>query len=392
MSKNSYPKRILLAVSYNVETGGVPAVLMTWIENSLKDNIQYEWYFAGNIIDKSLYTDLLNKGVKLYIGNHDVVGMDFYHPIVYVKYLRLIRKDINRLVDARKYDVIHVNGGELVFSAMMAKLASRKGIKSIIHSHSTGAVRTSSYLKRLLLIPVRRGIAKNADIMAACSYNAASSMFGKSNMNKAVVVNNFIDTNRFKFSVEKRKRIRNKLQVNDCFILGQVARLAPEKNQSYLIDIFKQIYKKMSNYRLLLVGEGSIEDDLKLYAKNSGLDGKVIFAGGTDTPEDYYCAMDLFVLPSLFEGMPVSGIEAQATGLPCVFSDSVTCDVKIISECIFISLKATAEQWADKILEFIKDNKDIDRENAWKIIHRAGYDKSNIDHVMMSLYESTINC
>lgn len=385
----SKPIKVLLAISYDVEHGGVQTVITTWIKNISKKNVIYDWYFGGDIKDLSLYNELADTGVKLHVGNHGVMKMSFRHPLRYVKYINSICKDIKNLLKEQNFDVIHINNGELVFSAAIARIARKCGVKCIVHSHSSGAL-AASFAKRALLFFVRKSIVKNVDMMAACSYEAAASMFGKKNENNTVIVKNYIDTLRFKYSSEKRQEVRKRFQLDDKFVIGQVARLSLEKNQRFLIDIYRAIYQKRPDARLLLVGEGTMEKELRSYVVDSGLENMVIFSGVTDKPEDYYSALDVFVLPSLFEGLPVTGLEAQSAGLTCIFSDAVSRDTEIIPKCKFISLKSSVEEWADIILRYFEEEKATDRENIWKRVYELGYDKSNINNDLFSLYNDVI--
>lgn len=380
-------KKVLLAISYDVERGGVQSVLTTWVKNVAHDLVDYTWYLGGDIKDEKLYAEIIQQGVKVVTGNHSVMRMSFSHIIRYIKYLRSIIKDINKVIDENNIEIIHINNGELVFCALLAKAAKKKGVKTIVHSHSSGSL-TASWLKKFLLIPVRQIIVRNTDLMVACSNISARSMFGKKNVSKVTIVKNFIDADKFKFSQEKRDMIRQKYNLTNKFVIGQVARLSAEKNQRFLIDIFKIVSQNNKTARLLLVGTGYMENELKDYVKEAGLSDKVIFSGNTDRPEDYYCAMDMFMLTSLFEGLPLSTIEAQTSGLRCIVADTIPWNAKITDFVEYVSLDSKPNVWAKTVLASINNTEKISREEMWKNTVVSGWDKSSITKSIFGLYNA----
>ena len=306
---------------------------------------------------------------------------------MFFKLIFKIMRDLSKILK-NNVDIVYINTGWVLYAALTAFIAKCYKIsKVIIHSHSAGAIAgvNSSNIKKIIYPIFRIFINLCATKKAACSKLAAEALFGKKYADDAIIIPNYIDANKFAFSNEIRQKERHKLGLEDNFVIGQVARLASEKNQKFLIDIFECVFKNDNSARLLLVGGGPLEDELKGYAKEKKLEDHIIFTGAADNPQDYYNIMDVFVLPSLFEGLPITGIEAQASGLPCVFSDTITQEVQLTDNCKFVSLNDSVKTWADLIMKY--KNYNIDRNNAWEIITNSNYDVSSIGKMIKKLYE-----
>ena len=184
-------------------------------------------------------------------------------------------------------------------------------------------------------------------------------MFGKKFLQKheLTIINNAIDINKYKYNKNTRIKIRDELKINDKFVIGHIGRFCFQKNHDFLVDVFNEVQKIEKEAVLLLIGEGELEKNIKEKVRKLGIEDKVIFLGTTDNVQDYLQAMDVFVLPSRFEGLPVVGVEAQVSSTKCFFSNNITSEVKITKNVEFISLNCSSKQWAKKILE----NKNIDK-------------------------------
>ena len=201
--------------------------------------------------------------------------------------------------------------------------------------------------------------------------------------NKVKIINNGIDVKRFTFNTEKRQEIRTKLNLNDeQIVFGHIGRFGEQKNHTFLIDIFEEIYKNEKNAILLLVGNGELEDSIKESVKQKGIDNQVIFYGITNKTDYLFSAMDIFLLPSLFEGNPVVGVEAQTSGIKCFFADTITKKANITDLVTFIPLEEGAKKWAEIILK----NKNYERQEQTKNIVKAGYDIENISKTLKEIY------
>ena len=194
-------------------------------------------------------------------------------------------------------------------------------------------------------------------------------MFG--NKKKYSVINNAIDTSKFHYDSSERCACRKELNIEPgAFVIGHVGRFNAQKNHSFLLDIFCAVLKKNKESMLLLVGEGDLESHIKMLAAQRGISNKVLFLGIRKDIHRIYQAMDVFVMPSLFEGLPVSGIEAQACGLPCVFSNTISFDTKITDNVSFVPLNISPSDWADNILNY----QNTTRSDQSGIVKAKGYD------------------
>lgn len=279
------------------------------------------------------------------------------HPLKVWQYI----KDISR---KNKYDVIHFNLGNanMIVYALPLKLFF-KDSKLIFHSHNgDDAKKITHYISRPILNMI-------ADKRIACSKTAASWMYGK--RANAILLNNAIDTEKFLFNETTRNRIRKELKIEDCFVIGHIGRFDKQKNHKCLIDIFYQLKKVHQNVALMLIGSGILEEEIKKYVKELKLENEVMFLGVKDNTNEYYQAMDLFVLPSLFEGLPIVAIEAQTSGLKCILSDNIDKNTRITDNVIFLPTD-NVELWKNNILKTIKLKHK--RKNMMKEIINANYD------------------
>ena len=177
---------------------------------------------------------------------------------------------------------------------------------------------------------------------------------------------------RFAFRQETRERLRQRHGLENCFVIGHVGRFNLQKNHSRLLELFAEIVKKIPEARLVLIGVGELEAAVKEKAQALALQDKVLFLGQMPDVSEWYQAMDCFVLPSLFEGLPVVGIEAQAAGLPCFFSDRVTDEVLLSPDAHRISLLADDAEWAREIAAARQPK--TDRHQGAAVVRQAGYD------------------
>lgn len=286
--------------------------------------------------------------------------------IIIPPYQRLFeyQKELYRIFKENNYKIVHSHISTL--SVFPLRIAKKAGVPiRIAHSHSTS---NKKEWKRNLIKNILRPFSKlYANQFFACSELSGRWLFGEKAFKngKIKIINNAIDLEKFKFNKEKRNEIRKKLKMDKNIILvGHIGRFVTQKNHEFLIDVFNEIIKKrkQENFdsKLILIGQGNLKENIIEKIKYLGLQDYVIFTGQTTNVSDYYNAMDIFVLPSLYEGLPVVGIEAQANGLLCEFSTDMTKETKVLNTTKFISLKETPENWANTILEDYKNFKRLD--------------------------------
>lgn len=278
-----------------------------------------------------------------------------------------------KLLAERQYDVVHLN----IFhglSLCYGSLARQAGIPvRIAHSHNSALRKSRARPLKLLVHYISRGLFSfSVTDLWACSGMAAKFLFSK----KALVSKDFhfipngIDVERFQFNASVREKVREELGLRNKYVIGNIGRLCYQKNQEFLIEIFSELLRGRPESCLLLVGAGEAEPMLRKKAEDLGVAGASIFYGTSARVEQLMWAMDVFVMPSRFEGLPVTGIEAQASGLPCVFSDAVTQECRICGSTQFISLSEPAEVWAEKISHISGCG---NREDAASAAQEAGF-------------------
>lgn len=268
-----------------------------------------------------------------------------------------------------EWKAIHLH--EILIQKPIFKAAKKSGIRiKIAHAHNVKlSNKPIKALRNKILIS---GICKSSNVLVGCSELALIKTFGKKAASRGMVLKNGINLDNYRFAIPERQRIRKELCLNDNFVVGNIGRLCIEKNQNFLLDIFSKIIEKKANSILLLVGDGEHSALIKKASRLQILD-KIIFLGNrTDIPL-LLCSMDVFVFPSIFEGLGVALIEAQAMGLKCFSSEKVPHEAKVSDNVAFLSLDDSAEMWASSIL-----SSDLTFKNASEDIISHGYDIKDV--------------
>ncbi len=345
-------KRILIYGMTSV-IGGLERYLINFLQNIDSTKYEIDLLLKKDIIGTNA-TEINGYYHKKYIFPHPNF---FKHPIKTFMFCKKIAEEKN-------YDIVYFNiiNAGFILCALPFKLFSKT--KIYIHSHNDNDENKifTHYIFRPLLNTI-------TDKKFACSISAARWMYGKVQKN-VILINNAIDLSIFKTDNKVRNKIRKKLKVEDKFVIGHVGRFCYQKNQEFLIDMYYELQKEVHNTKLLLIGTGDLESEIKKKVINLKLNDKVIFFGTTDKVNEYFNAMDLFVLPSRFEGLGIVAIEAQAIGLPCLLSNKVPNEAKITNITEFLPFDK--DIWKKKIINIM--NKDIKIKNRKAEIIKAGYD------------------
>jgi glycosyltransferase involved in cell wall biosynthesis len=335
---------------------GVASFLMNYYRHIDREKIQFD-FLSYSISKNNLIEEIRQLG-----GN--VFNAPNYkkHFFKYVRY-------IQNIIMNGTYDIVHCH--QFLLSIISLFIAKRTGIKvRIIHSHNSSI---SSLWKRLLVYLFRNIWFFFATDFFACSVEAANFLFGK--WCKCIIVNNAIEPERYVFNVIARNKIRSELHLpEDAFVIGYVARFVKEKNHLFLIDFFKNILQQNLNAYLLLVGDGNLQDNIKSYVTGLNLSENVIFYGVSNKTYELYSAMDVFVFPSLFEGLGITGLEAQCAGLPVIASLNIPKTMQVTNLVQWLDLKSGPEKWAEKVLEYSPPREKI---NMCEIITQNGYNIRN---------------
>ncbi len=261
--------------------------------------------------------------------------------------------------------------------------ARQAGIPTrIAHSHNA---KTVINLKYFFFLYEKMFIKKHCTDMFMCSTPAGEWSFGKKAVKDGRVefIKNGIETSRFKYDEQTRRELREELGVGDKIVIGHIGRFMQQKNHSFLLEIFKIIHDKNPNTVLALCGEGRLEDDIKKKASELGIENDILFLGVRSDTNRVYQAYDLFLFPSLWEGLPLTGIEAQTAGLPVLMSDIITPETIVTDNVTQFSLSQSAEAWADKALELLKNHK---RTDCSKQVVKAGFDIQDTADRLQNFY------
>lgn len=362
--------RILHSVS-NMDRAGIETMLMNYYRNIDKNRMQFD--FLCNKTKPGAYdNEIISMGGKIY----HTPGLN---PAKYPQYLSYMQALFQKHPE---YRIIHAHNGAFGVYALHA--AKKDGIPvRIFHGHDA---KLAFDIKWPLRIFCRSRLPYNCNYHCACGIDAARCYYGDAVIDRGdyKLIHNAIDVNRFRYNEEIRNSLRSMYHLEKKTVIGHIARFTKQKNHTFLIDIFQKIHEQDTNTVLVLLGEGELMEKMKKKIKNCGIEDSVMIMGNVANANEWYQAFDAFVLPSLWEGLPVVGIESQMASLPCIFSDTVTAETKISDKVTFLSLKQKPEAWAATILSKIKENKRIDME---KVITRAGYNIAVEAAKLQSFYE-----
>lgn len=351
-------KILIFGMSDNL--GGVESVIMNYYRNIDKRNIQFDFLYNTKTI---AYKEEIEK-----------LGGKVFKITPRGKNIKKYKSDINDFFKnhAKEYSAIWVNLC-ILSNIDWLKYAKKYGIKvRIIHSHNSKNMVSNSKLKYILHKINKLFIKKYATDFWACSNEAGKWFYNKKIMNsdKYKIINNAIDLKEYEFNNEIRNEYRKKLKLEGSLVIGHIGRMHFQKNQSFLIDIFNEINKINNNTHLLLIGSGEDEEKIKSKVKKLNLENKVTFLGLRKDVKNWMQAMDVFVFPSLFEGLGIVLVEAQANGMDIYASKEGVPPIAKMSENFeFISLNQSAKKWAETILA-----KNHVRRNNAESIRQNGYD------------------
>lgn len=325
----------------------------------LKDEFVFDWFIFGNKI-----------------GPYEEKFRELGSQIVHLEDIKLqfrartLESALYKFLKNSSYDTVYFDT-EFAGRSWLMFISGLAGVKyRVIHSHNTGETRHTPKLVNGFFKLLMKFVTTD---YLACSREAAEWLFPHSCLNKVKYVKNGIDTESFRFTSTKRDRIRKQFGISDAtLVIGNVGRLSKQKNQIKAIDILSAVKKKTNDVILLIVGSGELETEMKEYVRQKNLTDCVIFAGGTNDVASFYCAMDVFLLPSLYEGFGIVSIEASAAGLPVLMSDKTPNEVLLNENMRQLSLEASDEAWANCILK-MADLK-INRDEAWRNVKDSGYD------------------
>lgn len=301
----------------------------------------------------------------------DELGISVHYIVQRKKNLKKHFEEISKIIRDGKFDIVHCHDQN--WSIIYLKIAEKMGVPvRIAHSHLT--VQTSDRIKIAISNLFTTSLKKTATGYFACGKAAGVYMWGSeiANSSKLYVMRNAVDAQRFQFSDSIRDEYRKKFGFGDKTVIGHIGRFNEQKNHLFLINIFKEYLNIDSTAVLILIGIGELEQQIRELVIKNEMQNNVIFLGQREDVRELYNAFDVFVLPSLYEGLPVVGVEAQANGLPCVFSDTISNEVVILPNTKVLKLSDSAQMWAH-VIRNLANRKQNDRRDAIDLINAAGY-------------------
>lgn len=365
-------RRVLCILSC-MNAGGAETFLMKIYRKI--DRTKYQMDFCVNVFEEGFYDKEITQ-----------MGGRIFRIPAKSDSLKEFKRQLSSIIKSQKYNsVLRITSNTMGFLDL--KVAKKAGAK-VCAARSSNSNDPAGIKAKIAHKLGRFLYGKYVDIKIAPSDLAAIYTFGERTYQKGEVkiLRNALDLDVYMYDSEERKRIRKEFGVKDSDILcGHVGRFSAQKNHIFLIDIFSALCKKRSNYKLLLVGRGELEEQIRKKCAQEGLSDRVIFAGVRSDIPAVLSAMDVFVFPSLYEGMPNTVIEAQASGLSCLISDSITKEANVINLVEYMSLKRAASEWADKLSTM----RSSDRSKASLNLRNQGYSIDSVTEEFIKLiYES----
>jgi glycosyltransferase involved in cell wall biosynthesis len=371
----------VLQIVDSLGTGGIQAFILNVNKNINREKVKFDYLVYRDKND----VEFFDKHVENMGG--EIICLPKNHGIKRIKSFI----DLYKMQKNKKYSIIHIHGdrAKSFFEAAVLKLCKTPTV--IMHSHND---RMSKDKKLYYIHLGMQNIIKHLwkyiiDLEFACSINAAEWMFSEADIknSKVKVINNGIDEKRFIYNENIRQDYRKKLKIEDKFVIAHVGRFSYQKNHDFLIDIFNSVSRQCSNSVLLLIGDGELKDTIIQKVKLLNLEDKVIFYGLCDEIYNMLQAADVFVFPSHYEGLPVVGIEVQASSLMTIASDKITNEIKITDYWTSVSLDVSPEKWANIILKY-KDG--YIRKDTSHLIIEAGFSANAIAKDLEELYVNSI--
>lgn len=358
----------ILHVLGGLERGGAETMVMNLYRNIDHEKIQFD-FIIHTKEKQAYYQEILDMGGRIY-----------HFPAFNGKNMfYLKRKWTQFFIKHPEYKILHSHVRS--YASLYIPIAKKYGLKTIIHSHSTSNGKgASAIIKKILQFPLRY----QADYLMACSNEAGQWLYGKRacKSKNYIFLSNAIDIKKYRFSNKISTEYQKKMNLENKFVIGHVGRFHEAKNHGFLLDIFAEVCKKRSDAILLLIGDGDLRESIKDKVHSLKLDNNVILAGSRDDVPQLMQAMDLFVFPSLWEGLPVTVVEAQAAGLPCLISDNITTDVDLSKLVVRLPVD-DIYVWVEAIL-----NSEIKKSDVTSEIRRAGFDVKNSVENLTKFYYS----
>lgn len=363
------PLKVLMIVPNLRVANGVSSFALNYYRQTNKDNIS---------IDFALYSDRPSPYYDEIRTNGDRVTI--------LPSIKSIKKHImicQSLLKEGHYDIIHDN--TLHVSIPMMWCAKKMGVPvRILHSHNTKLGETTfKEARNKLFLPILRGLATD---YAACSELAGESMFRKKSF---TLIPNVIPLDNYRFDERKRQIVRGKMDAGRKYIIGTVGRLAEQKNPFFAVEVIKKLHEEIPDTEYWWIGSGGLDNKMKEYIESCGALNYIKLLGSRTDVLELYQAMDCFFLPSLFEGLPVTGVEAQAMGLPMVVSDTVTIEMVYTDLVDYVNLSESAEAWAKHLKKAL--GRKVNRESYSDKLKQSVFSDMGCGERLLNVYTELLH-
>ncbi len=365
--------RVLQIFGEPFSNGGQDSYIMNMYRHLDRERVQFDFFTPFKIRNQAMQAEVESLGGHMTAADYPF-GEDNN---------RYFREGVTAFLKEHPYEIVHIHSGSTYALMIGAKVARQCGARHVaVHSHCGGFVNLKYKIVRALsYVP----LLKYPTDYFACSHLAARWKFPTPiiKKNRYTVLKNAVDTRVFRYDPAVREQYRADLGLADKLVVGHIGRFAVQKNHAYLLEIFAALAKKEPKAHLVLVGYGDLQEKTLARAEELGLSERMTFLGVRKDAAALMNAFDIFLLPSFFEGLPVVGVEAQATGLPVVTSTGVTPELPLEDLATYIPLTDTPEVWADTVLKAAK----TPRRNTTDEMIACGYDVQIAANVMQKHYE-----
>ena len=368
---NNQPIRVLQMIA-SLTRGGSQSVVMNLYRNIDRNKVQFDF-----IIDHPEYSgyedEIKELGGKIYI----------MPPFKGTNYFEVKKAWNDFFKEHKEYKILHSHSRS--YASIYFPIAKKYGIKTIIHSHSTGnGYGIKAVIKDIMQLPLRH----QADYFMACSLDSGRWLFGNKiiKSNKFYLLNNAVDSKRFAYNEKIRKEYRDNFSIGNENVFIQVGNFVVEKNHLFILEVFSELLKTKPNNLFYIVGSGTQKDIKGISDKINelNLNNNVVMLGTRDDVPNLLQMADCYLMPSVFEGLSLAAIEAQASGIMCLLSDTVSSDVKISDVCQFLPLKK--DVWIEKM-----SIDKFERKNTYDDIVKSGYDINTTSTWLKDFYWRIIN-
>ena len=364
----SEPIRVLQMIA-SLYSGGSQAMLMNIYRNIDRTKVQFDF-----IVEHPEY--------DYYLSEIESLGGKVYTlPAFKGSNLKEVKDAWNKFfIEHPEYKILHSHSRS--HASIYLPIARKYGLKTIIHSHNTSnGSGIKAIVKNIMQYPLRF----QADYYIGCSIKAGEWLFGERiiNSDKFFVLNNAIDADKYRFNEKIREEYRKEFNVIDKTVYLQVGSLSKQKNHLFSIEVFNKLSKVKDNVVLYVAGVGDLKQDIEVKIKEYGLEEKVILLGRRSDISNLLQMADCYIMPSIYEGLSVAAVEAEASGITCILSDTVSKEVKISDNCEFLPLEV--DKWVDRL------NNSFNRIDSYKQVKDAGYDAKDSAKKMQEFYEGLIN-